>query len=42
MSKTIKLTAKQIEFLYKNSDEYGGFKEGGKELEGFEGWSISR
>jgi hypothetical protein len=41
MSKTIKLTSKQIEFLYKNSDEYGGFKEGGEELEGFEGWSIS-
>jgi len=41
MSKTIKLTAKQIEFLYKNSKEYGGFREGGEELEGFERWSIS-
>jgi hypothetical protein len=32
MSKTIKLTSKQIEFLYKNSDEYCGFKEGGEVL----------
>ena len=41
MNKTIKLTSSQIEFLYENSNEYGGFKEGGKELKGFEGWSIS-
>jgi hypothetical protein len=41
MSKGIKLTSEQIEFLYENSEEYGGFRKGGKKLEGFEGWSIS-
>jgi len=32
MNKTIKLTSEQIEFLYKNSEEYGGFRKGGEEL----------
>lgn len=40
MDKTIKLTARQAQFLYENSDYDGGFKMGGETLEGFERWWI--
>ena len=36
----IKLTADQVRHLHRNSGYYGGFKEGGVPLEGYEGWSI--
>ena len=40
MSKGIKLTSEQIQFLYENSDYDGGFRSGGEILEGFERWWI--